>query len=149
MFVHPEGAGEIRDRERVLAVRREVVIDHRAAARAERQAVTMHALRAAAFDGVVGGRGSALPLPSACDATFCAAPMYWSMNDGETCSAVATLSKPSCCSSRGSSAVGVDVEAQEVHHRVRVLAAIQAMQADAAHVSVSLGGGGPAWSRGT
>ena len=65
---------------------------------------------------------------------------YCSMNDGDTCSAVAMLSKPSATSSAGSTSVGVEVDRQQIANRVRVFLAIEPVQDDASrHVRLAVG----------
>ncbi len=74
------------------------------------------------------GRASGRPI--AFTATARAAMTYCSMNDGDTCSAAAMLSKPSTTSSAGSTAVGVEFDGQEIANRVRVFLAIEPVQDD-------------------
>ena len=100
--VAPEAADHVGDVHFVFAVGREVVLCQDAATGAERQtgnvrccvvAVVLYVLLPARASG----------RPTACTATVRAAITYCSMNDGDTCSVLAMLSKPSSVSSCGSS----------------------------------------------
>ena len=75
-------------------------------------------------------------VPIACLTTARAAMMYWSRNDGDTFKALAMLSKPSLISSRRQQGGRIHLDAEQVAHRVRVLGAIQAVDANTAGVEI-------------
>ena len=55
---------------------------------------------------------------------------YCSMNDGDTCNAVAMLSKPSAMSSAGRNSRRIEVDRQQIANRVRVFLAVEPVQHD-------------------
>ena len=109
----------------VFAVRRERVLERRAAARAER-----HAVNVARLDRRPGGGKYALASfgfasPTASRATVRATLMYCSRKAGDTLSAAAMFVKPSTSISFGKYSVGVDFDAQKILHGARVLGPVQ------------------------
>ena len=127
------------DVELVVAVGREVVLDEHAAARAQRQAITMRRTASTPDRAIVVAAGAcASGSPTALTLTTRAAAMYWSRNDGDT------AARRRRCRSRRLVVLRqqrshVDLDAQQAVDRARVLGAVQAMQARRSPGSGSVG----------
>ena len=102
------------------------MLDDRAAARAERQALDVKLLRARIADRVRrADRARGAALPTACALRLRAALKNWSMNDGDTVQRVRDVVEAVLGAVDGQQRRGVDVEREQIADRVRVLRAVQ------------------------
>ncbi len=140
MFVHPEGAREIRDGQRVFAVRREVVIDHDAAARAERQTVAMEALGARAFGRVVRRGRQRLRITERLSGDLLRGADVLIHERRRHLQGRRDVVEAVVRIVTGQQRRGVDRQIDQIEHRVRVLVTVQAMQADPSDMRMRAGG---------